>query len=185
MPNLLVLKAVAWNEDLKGFYSPSHSDFVWPKGIVARQCDRCEIDHFDPICTCGIYASPNPETLIEYATKMNTVFVLLNTYGWVDVWTGPRDIPHTFIVRAWGAQIIGIVGETATGHPLKLSPQREQAAYIGAERYGVDIYPWLLVQSMIAVTWREHVKFNPFNPMENNDPIEEFNIKYQKGAFYA
>ena len=155
--NPLFLKTLVWNEQTKGFCSPTHHDFVWPKGIVARYCAKCETDNFNPECTCGIYGSPHPNTLVEYAKYKNSVFVLMNSYGWMDVWTGPSDLPNTYITRSWGAQIIGIVGTMIKDHPFALSPQRLQVALLGVDYYQVEVLSWSVAKDMIAITWEQHM----------------------------
>ena len=153
--NLLSLKTVVWDDLAGSFRSPTRTEFIWPKGVIASDCHKCN-DEYDPNCHCGIYSSPNPTTLKEYATYTSSVFVLLNLYGWVDIWTAPRDIPHAYVLRSWGAQIIGIVGDNANGKVMSLSATRQLTAINGATYYGVEIYPWQIAEAMISVTWKRH-----------------------------
>jgi len=182
MTLLLSLKAVAFDVDRNGFYSPSQCDFVWPRGVVERQCDTCNPREFDPGCHCGIYSSPNPEILTEYAKFSNTVYVLLNLYGWIDLWTGPADISDTFVIRSWGAKIIGVLATTADPKPRKLPAQRQLSAILGVDYYGVDLMSWLQVKEMITITWENHKTL-----LDGHSPFkkEPWEIEYIKGDTHA
>ena len=166
--NLLSMKAVAWREDLGGgFFSPQRKSFVWSEGIVARACTSCPDDKVNPNCTCGLYSSPNPEALPEYAKYPSCCFVLLENYGWADIWTGPRDLPNTYVLRSWGAQIVGVVGTLQDG-PLSLEPHRFQTALLGVEKYNVKLFNWNVAKKMIEYTWMysPDVGFSPFDTQQ-------------------
>lgn len=162
--NILSMKALSWRQDKLGFFSPQRGAFQWPKGVVASECRRgiCGMHKYNSDCTCGLYSSPNPKALDEYAKYPSTVFVLLNLYGWLDCWTGPKDLPHTYVARSWGAQIVGIVGTMTDGSPLKLEPHRYQSALLGFEHYGVKMYPWEVAKDMIQMTWVDQLGFSPY-----------------------
>ena len=149
--NLLTLKTIAYNSTDDVLYSPSHRDFAWSKGVIARACPRCEIDSCDPNCTCGIYTSPNPETLKEYAKYAGSIHVLMNTFGWVDMWTAPRDIldGRAVVMRSWGTEIIGIVAVDREKEQL-----RALTMLRAAEIFEVAVFPWVMVKKMIQVSWR-------------------------------
>jgi hypothetical protein len=165
--NLLSLKAVFFDTERRGFYSPSRTDFCWPKGIVVAQCDRCQ-GQFTEDCTCGIYSSPNPDELVHYDKHNNTVYALLAHYGWIDIWPGPNETNH--VIRAYGARIVGVVGQNAVASKnpevLQLSPDRQLSAAQGAEFYGVKLYSWAMAQQMIRIRWRQLSKIipDPYDP---------------------
>lgn len=167
MPHLLSLKAIAFDTERRGFYSPSHRDFLWTKDVVVASCNRCaNPDQFNPDCTHGIYSSPNVEALAEYATYKNSVLALMQCFGWIDIWTGPHDIPDAYILRSWGVQILGVIGESAPGIPL--SGQRQLSAINANRLFDVPTYTFTLAKGMIALTWK-NIKIHPYKKLEETD----------------
>lgn len=149
--NLLTLKTIAYNPVDDTLYSPSHTGFAWSKGIIARACHRCDTDAFNPDCTCGVYGSPNVEALKEYAKYVNSIHVVMNTYGWVDIWSAPRDIlgGGGLITRAWGTQIVGVVHVDA-----HTNPQRAITMLRAAELFEVPVWPLVMVKALIQASWK-------------------------------
>jgi hypothetical protein len=162
--NLLTLKTIVYNPAMDTFHSPTRQSFTWTREITARQCPRCNVDYLNPGCTCGIYASPNPRTLIEYTTSRNSVFAVLNTFGWVDIWTAPDDVGPGLITRSWGAQIIGVVSTELNGEPL--APQRQLCSVKLAENMEVDMWPWNMAKWLIKATWNQSYMIikDPYDP---------------------
>lgn len=157
--NILSVKCLAWSQERQVFHSPQKAEFEWKPGIISRACSKCPTDQINLDCTCGIYASPNPEALYEYAVWPNTLFVLMNTYGWVDIWSGPKDLYWTNVTRSWGTQIVGLISM----NPVKVShgnfemkplnPAKQQSMLWAADYYQVNIFPWAVARSMIHTTW--------------------------------
>jgi hypothetical protein len=177
--NLLTLKALAFDAKTGTFYSPSHTGFEWRKGIIAKECSKCTIDHCDPKCTCGIYSSPNPEVLLEYAHYSTSIIALMDTYGWDDIWTGPHDLPFTYVMRSWGTQIKGVVG-TDFRTNTELSKTRQLSAMKACESFEVKAFPWFRVCRMIMANWatKGHLVKNPYD----RDEWREINMRLQHGS---
>lgn len=154
----VALKTIAWDEGRKGFYSPQQTGFYWPaSAVVAAKCSHItEPGDVSRACHCGIYASPNTNILTEYEVYPNSIVVLLNLYGTVRGMFGPKDKPETFVLRAWGARIIGIVEEK----PQNI--QRYMSTLLEAQQFRVPIQKLVDVEEMILANWnKEQVPYIP------------------------
>ena len=153
MTNSLVLKTIAWNESERGFFSPSHTGFLWGRDVVASMCEKCQIiGRIESDCTCGLYGSPNPETLIEYHSYPNSIVVLMNTYGTIDVWTAPKDIPNCYVTRSWGMKIVRIIGTEIVSHK-RLRGQRDISAGLASEMFDSPRISLKGAKYIIRETW--------------------------------
>jgi hypothetical protein len=189
--NLLILKAIIYDAKTNVFVSPSRREFVWHQnGIVTSTCQRhpmspygvCTPDVRADSCTCGIYGSSHPGAVQEYVDYPNSIIVLMNCYGWAEVWTGPSDLHNTFIVTTYSARVVGVLNEKELEHNRGVySPEdlvsRENAIAVAAEYFQVDTYPWSLIQGMISATWKHWVQFDPFI---QNDHIRMEDELYQE-----
>jgi hypothetical protein len=162
--NPLTLKTLAYNTDISAWCSPSKKDFLWKPGINKSECDldiRLSMAYIPNILDhqthhCGIYSSPNPKTLREYATYETSIVVLLNNYGFLDIWTAPIDLNGYYICRSWAARIVAV----AWFHPIdENKPGYEQdgakwaAACHAMDTFGINALPWKEIKEMIKVTW--------------------------------
>lgn len=160
----LTLKTIAWDETRKGFYSPSQQGFLWQPGmVVVSQCPKCHKASglLDLECTCGIYSSPNKKCLTEYAHYPNSIFMLMNNYGTCDIWTGPHDLPHTYVVRSWGAQIVGVIATARND----FGPRFLTSA-LATEFFKADIYSLRDATEMIRQNWEDVAQLNIFQHKE-------------------
>lgn len=159
---ILSLKAIAYSTSTRTFCSPSRTDFAWQKGIMASSCHKNhDISNLEKVtdgikaCTCGLYSSPNEATLEEYKHYPNSIIVLLKLYGFWDLWTAPADIKDAFVMRSWGARIIGVQMEDKT-------TQRYMSSVLAAQTFDVNIYPKSLVEEMLQANWVKNSLSNPF-----------------------
>jgi len=164
MTNILSLKTIAYNRDLKAWVSPSHKEYHWVPGINLPVCSVVH-DEIPTDCWCGIYSSPNPKTLDEYASYSNSIPVLLNNYSWVDIWTAPLDLNGMLVCRSGGARIIGVAwidpnNEENLGFK---DAQRWAAALQACEFFDVKAYPWKITKQLIQTTWIEWANVDPFD----------------------
>lgn len=156
---LLSLKTIAWNETHHGFFSPSHRGFMWEKDVIVAGCEHVEVHgQIGMDCTCGIHSSPNARVLKDYQHFPNSVIVLLSLYGMVDTWTGPKDLPNTYVVRSWGAQVVGVAKEEFT------NKQRFMSSVLAAQCFEVAIEPLEMLEAMIQSTWKSVVDIDPYQP---------------------
>jgi hypothetical protein len=166
--NKLVLKTIVYDANDDRFHSPSQKDFIWTREVTVAKCFRgCKGDDFNPNCTCGIYASPNPAVITEYVKYPNSVYVLLNTLGWCDIWSAPDDVGPGLITRSWGVQIIGVVTTEPTTNGF-LSPQRYLCSVKVLEHFRVNPYPWAMARLLIQASWnRPESKIkDPYDPRQ-------------------
>lgn len=166
---ILSLKTLAYNTTNRSFFSPSRNDFKWEKGIIVSWCEKKhDISNLEKVtdeirsCTCGIYSAPNRAALLEYEKYPNSILVLLRLYGWWDLFTGPHDLPNTFVMRSWGARIIGVQMEDKT-------TQRYMSSVLAAQEFGVSIYPKGFIEEMIQISW---LKSGLTNPYPERNPIK-------------
>lgn len=157
MPYLLSLKSIAYDAQLREFFSPSHKDYMWRGDIMVAQCEECApngdigLDH-----TCGIYSSPNPSAIKEYHIFPNSVMVLLNLYGTVDIWPGPSDLAWTYICRSWAARPVAVV--------TPWQGKGDTVSCLAAEQLGLIAIPWAVTKEMIRKTWARYCQIvqDPF-----------------------
>jgi len=169
---LLTLKTIALDAANGTVHSPDRPDFQWGNGTMVATCSTCKnIDVYNPNCTHGIYTSPNPEALDEYARYKNSIFVLGVIYGWFEPWPGPADLPNTFIFRSWGVRVVGLVNTALDGS--RLSPQRWFSAVKASEIFNVQGRPWNLTQAMITESWKQNFGVNPYLPL-TDDEMKQF-----------
>ena len=163
----LFLKTIAWDQARKGFYSPSRIDFLWKDGIVVAGCDKCAIlgDIHDD-CTCGIYGSPNPETLVEYIEYPNSIIALMKSYGTLDVWKAPTDVHGFYVVRSWGALIGGVISDRQEAGTLEYGQRALSVGYALETFPGALAYRWKIARTMIKITWMKHLKDNNDKPLD-------------------
>ena len=166
MPNALVFKSFAFDQVRHGFYSPSRSDFLWGKDIVVGRCNKCETSGNIGIdCTCGLYGSPNVETIDEYHTFPNSVLAVMNTYGRLDIWTAPDDIPGCYVTRSWGMQVVFVVSDEINGKPLRSSRLASMLLAMSDEYFGVPAIPLWIAKEMIRQTWlKPEINIDPYIP---------------------
>lgn len=152
----LSLKSICWDEGRKGFFSPSRPDFCWPKDqVVMSECTKChrsrDVGALDLDCTCGLYSSPNYQTLEEYHKFPNSVLVLMNTYGMSDVWGSPYDILNgqAWVMRSWAMKIVRVVEDPSWWHNLN----RSQTGALAIQFYGKKALSLNIVKTMISVNW--------------------------------
>lgn len=163
MPNLLSLKAVVWSKKKQAFCSPSRQEFQWKIGIVWSECHTgqfCPPQTIHPDCACGIYTSPNPEAIAEYAGDPNSIYALMNLYGTADIWTGPLDLPGTYVVRSAGSRVVGLVNTNMLG--FVLSPRRQVNITLACDIFQYSLFSWDEAREMIRATWREKADMDPF-----------------------
>jgi len=162
--NRLSLKAVVYNPITNAFHSPTRQSFTWSKDVTARACPKCNTDQVNPDCTCGIYSSPNPAVLTEYARSRNSVYVVLNTFGWDDICLAPEDVGPGLVLRSWGAQIVMAVSTELNGQPLE--PQRQLCMIKLLENFDITPYPWGMVKTIIKVNWNQPylIVKDPYDP---------------------
>ena len=162
--NAISLKTICYDTDLKAWVSPSHKEYHWHPGI---NLPTCSIVHtkIPTDCRCGIYSSPNPLTLDEYASYKNSILVLLNNYSWIDIWTAPLDLNGMLVCRSGGARVIGIawIDPDKEDNPGFEDPQRWAVALQGAEYFDVNAYPWKITKQLIQTTWIEWANVDPFD----------------------
>jgi len=169
--NLLTFKSIAWDERRKGFYSPSHPEYLWDNGIAIRDCVRgCQGRQYDADCRCGIYTSPNWDALDEYAKYPNSIHVLMEIYGWLEIWPGPeRDLPDAFILRSWGTKIKAIINTTPEGEVVL--PQRWNTALLMAERMKKPIFPWHMTKTLVEINWKSIFDISPYKPLTHVEKL--------------
>ena len=167
----LFIKTIVWDQKRKGFYSPSKIDFLWKDGIIVAGCDKCAIfGDIQDDCTCGIYGSPNPETLDEYIEYPNSIIVLMRAYGTLDVWTAPKDLPGEFyVIRSWGARIVGVIADNWKTGMAEYGQRGTSVGYALEVFSGSMAYKWKLAREMIRATWMFHLKDR------NDRPLDPFN----------
>jgi hypothetical protein len=171
--NILFLKTLAMDPKTLTYHSPQRKDFTWQEGIMVAQCEKCAPEGTIGLdCHCGIYGSPNPEALKEYAVHPTSFVALLNAYGRVDVWTAPDDIWQCYVIRAWAARVVAIVAikdEDTIYDILNGTDDRSMAAIAAITHFDVPLYPWLKTREMIEFTWEEHLQINPYMA-DTDDP---------------
>jgi hypothetical protein len=159
--NILFLKTLAMNPNTLTYHSPQQKDFTWEGGIMVAKCEKCApLGTIGIDCHCGIYGSPNPEALTEYAVHETSFNALLQAYGRVDVWTAPDDLWYCYVLRVWAARVIGIV-ET-DGLDLLAPDARGQAAITAAGYFNCGIYSIPMAKGMIDITWKAHLNIEPY-----------------------
>lgn len=164
---LLSLKSIAWNETLKGFFSPSHQDFIWPSGIVVAGCEHAvEYGGIGLECTCGIHSSPNIRILKDYQHFPNSIIVLLNLYGDWDLWTGPADMADTYVLRSWGAQVVGVALEEPKNN------QRFMSSILASQFFGVEIDHISTLENMIRQNWIDTIQIDPYQKGIENEQTD-------------
>lgn len=162
--NLLFLKTIAMDPVTQTYHSPQKKDYIWSDDIMVAQCEKCApVGTIGNDCHCGIYGSPNPEALVEYARHPTSFNVLLQAYGKVDIWTAPQDVGDglAYVLRSWAARVVAIVEDTK--YQFWDSDNRATAAITASLLLNVSIYPLKLAKEMIATTWREHAGFDPYD----------------------
>jgi hypothetical protein len=176
---LLSLKILVLDDSKKAFSSPvvahGRKEYLWTadRRMIA-ECDKCNPGFSGDIgkdCTCGLYSSPNFEAIAEYDHSKNAILCLLNLYGTVDIWYGPEgrragnhvngDLTHTFVLRSWGARIIGLVDRGLTEVEDSWWFNHSVASTVAAEILNVQIYSKDMVTSMIDKTWMDTVGYKP------------------------
>jgi hypothetical protein len=189
--NLLMLKAIIYDARKNIFVSPSRKEFAWNKdGIVVSTCQqhyyspfgKCTPDKRAEMCTCGIYGSSHPKAVQEYVDYPNSIIVLMNCYGWAEVWTGPSDLYDAFIVTTYSARVVGVLNDKEQFKrgmsflSVEDETSRNNAIAVAAEYFQVDTYPWDVMQEMISLTWKHWVKFDPFIP----DDVRRMEIERER-----
>jgi hypothetical protein len=167
MSATLFLKTIAFDVNRNGFYSPSQDGFLWPKDIAIAQCVKCaKIGTIDPECACGLYGSPNPETLVEYHKFPNSIVVILAAFGRFVIHWGPRGLEQFYVVRARGARIVGIVlSDLVTGYNVQ--GQRIWSAIQAMNYYDVEGKNIETAKNMIRQSWLRWEKpFDPYIPYQ-------------------
>lgn len=160
---MLSLKSVAWDESRKGFFSPQQTGFFWPSGaVVAAQCEHItELGDVSENCHCGIYSSPNTNILTEYEVYPNSIIVMLNLYGKYRIYKGPSDKAGSFVLRSWGAKVVGIAEES----PKNM--QRYMTTVLAAQFFCVPIQKLSEIEMMVRLNWEN--KKIPFQPLGGNN----------------
>jgi len=162
--SILFLKTIAYDVDRKGFYSPSWRDFLWTPEVVVAQCEKCApTGEIGLDCTCGIYGSPNTETLEEYHKYPNSIIAIMNAYGRFDIWNGPRDLSQYYVIRCWGAKIVGILITDLTTK-YNITGQRAQSAVLAMDKFNVSGKQLYLAKEMIQQSWLKTVDIDPSMP---------------------
>lgn len=151
----LFLKTICFDKDRRGFYSPQQRDFIWePDKVIVAQCAKCAIKGTIGLhCHCGLYGSPNPETLVEYCSFPNSIVALMNAYGRLDLWSGPSDLSQYYVLRCWGARIVGILTTDIERLQLNIRDQRAQSAVWAMDRFNVSGIQWYIMKEMIRQSW--------------------------------
>jgi hypothetical protein len=80
----------------------------------------------------------------------------MKNYGTVDVWTGPKDLPNTYVCRSWATRIIGVLKEDNDNE------QRYMSSVLAAEKFEVAIYQKWMATKMIQASWEVLADINPF-----------------------
>lgn len=166
----LFLKTIAYDADRKGFYSPSWRDFLWSPEIVVAQCEKCApTGEIGLNCTCGIYGSPNIETLEEYHKYPNSVVAIMAAYGRFDIWTGPADLAAFYVIRCWGAKIVSIlITDIVTKY--NVSGQRAMSFVRALEMFNIEEgKQFYLAKEMVRQSWLKTVNIDPFMPYKEEE----------------
>lgn len=167
--NLLSLKAVVRDPKSGKLFSPSKTSFAWGKGIIASQCSgKCPPFTIGDDCRCGIYSSPNLQALDEYHTFENSLVVLLHTYGEAEIWTAPSDIWDAYVVRSWGASIVGVL-MSGEDHFTAKSRYMLECLMLISQEFEVEIFIWKVIKEIITLNWKEKLGFDPYKA-DLNDP---------------
>jgi hypothetical protein len=172
------MKILVLDLDKKAFSSPvvryGRQEFLWSadRRMIA-ECEKCNPGFTGTIgkdCTCGLYSSPNFEALKEYDDHPQAVYCLLNLYGTVDIWYGPEgntkpgrwhDLRHTFVLRSWGAKIIGIVQRNTDAVTDSWFFNHDVAIAVAAEILNVPVYSKHIASMMIDKTWLDTTGYKP------------------------
>ena len=162
---MLSLKTIVWDEDRKTFCSPLHTEFVWDleKPIYAM-CERCAPNGTIGLnCTCGVYTSPNIESLDEYESFPTSIIAWVQLYGRVDVWSGPEpDLPWTFPTRSDGAEVIGIVASGSLHQMGFLKGTRGITEALATEKFRKHFYSWSYVRYLTQASWIRDAQIDPY-----------------------
>lgn len=160
---VLSLKTLLWKPNTQELVSPQKKFYTWQDGYMTAQCDSCG-EEFDPECTCGIYHSPHPEALEEYAKYPSSIFALIKLYGWTDRWYAPMDVlkGKAFAIRTWRVRIVGFVADDPFGG-AQWNLQRMLAVTEVAQRFQKYlIYPWFQAKDLVRKTWIEEWNIDPY-----------------------
>lgn len=160
----LFFKTIAYDVSRKGFYSPSWREFLWTPEIVVAQCAKCApTGDIGLDCTCGIYGSPNLETLEEYHKYPNSIVAIMNAYGRLDIWNGPLDLTKYYVLRCWGAKIVAILITDITTK-YNITGQRAQSAVLAMDKFNVKGEQLYLAKEMLRQSWLKTADIDPFVP---------------------
>ena len=162
---MLSLKTIAWDDSRKVFCSPIHSEFVWDlKEPTFAMCERCASEGTIGLnCTCGVYHSPNIESLDEYESFPTSIIAWIQLFGRTDIWSGPEpDLTWTYPTRSDGARIIGIVGSGSLHSLGFLKGTRGITEGLACQMFGVPLRPWGYVRQVTREAWIKYFKLDPY-----------------------